>query len=121
MSTPVTHLSIKLGEKTIELTADEARKLYGFLSDLFKQDSSSPLPGVPLPPWNQPIIVPSIPQWPQYPAQPFFGDPPGWLGDRITCGGTPRLGLVQTDFADGVEHPRTRTVPLGTQCLNVVL
>lgn len=83
MSTRIDTLSIKLGEKTIELTADEARRLYDFLHVLLAQDAALQAPVLPAP-VVIPIILKDWPQLPQWPnTRPWFGDP---IQPGPTCG-----------------------------------
>lgn len=75
----ITQIKIKLSDtKTIELTAEEARKLHSELSNLFKNDY--PLLDHPYP-YEQPLQI--LPYW-EYPPDPTFPSDP-YNPYRITC------------------------------------
>lgn len=95
-------IKVQLLGKTIELTADEARRLHAFLAELFKQELP-PAVAPSLPPqiqpnylWIAPIIIPANPQWTPGWTSPYIGDP---IWPHV-----PSVCLVQTDLADGIEH-----------------
>jgi len=68
----VTKLTIELGNKTIELSVEDARKLHDALNDIFQKEV------------NQ--YIPYSPSYPIYPTQPFIT----WCdtktyGNKIVC------------------------------------
>lgn len=77
MSVEITNIKIKLGEREIELTSDEARKVHAELAKLFGLEITSPMPYPVLYPFPYPVvpivIEKEVPSWPQ-----------PWT---ITCGG----------------------------------
>ncbi len=65
MKTEITSIKFKLGEKEVELSAEQAREIYGQLKLLFAQANENPLViGYPVPVYPQPIYWDPQP-WPK--------------------------------------------------------
>lgn len=78
MPVQITTIKFRIGEKEIELTSDEARKIHEELSRLFSNETTP-----------APVVIPQpylVPYWPQ--PQPIVVEPwqPWWQPSwQITC------------------------------------
>ena len=86
----ITQIQIKLKDREISLSSEEARKVYEELDKLFEMEQSETVKQyekiVPMPypvPSYPPIIIERTPYWPRpWETTCYFGDPPG-----STCAG----------------------------------
>jgi hypothetical protein len=104
----ITEIKIKLNDKEIVLTSDEARQIKKELDDLFKNDSKDSLKQIKrmyedaidtrkkIPPEREypPITSPFWDERPVYPPLPLTERPPYWKYYEVYCGDTCQSGNI---------------------------